>query len=78
MIFPISIKDELYRINIREEFSNIGINYIGPIEIGSFLRSGSAATKNAPPYAIIGGNPAKIIKYRFSEKTIDWIESNLW
>ena len=28
-------------------------------------------TKDVPPYAIVGGNPAKIIKYRFSEDIID-------
>ena len=27
-------------------------------------------TKNVPPYAIVGGNPAKVIKFRFSERII--------
>ena len=26
--------------------------------------------KDVPPYAIVGGNPAKLIKYRFSEEQI--------
>lgn len=31
---------------------------------GSIIAAGSVVTKEVPPYAIVGGNPAKIIKYR--------------
>lgn len=31
---------------------------------GSILAAGSVITKDVPEYAIVGGNPAKIIKYR--------------
>ncbi len=34
----------------------------------------SVVTKDIPPYAIVWWNPAKIIKYRFSEDTIKYIE----
>ena len=27
-------------------------------------------TKDVPPYAIVGGNPARVLKYRFDEETI--------
>jgi hypothetical protein len=27
-------------------------------------------TKNVPPYAVVGGNPAKVIKYRFDQCVI--------
>ena len=37
---------------------------------GAVIASDSVVVKNVPPYAIVGGNPAKIIKYRFSEKII--------
>lgn len=37
---------------------------------GAIIASGSIVTKDVPPYAIVGGNPAKIIKYRFNEETI--------
>ena len=34
------------------------------IETGAVIGAGSIVTKNVPPYAIVAGNPAKIIKYR--------------
>ena len=37
---------------------------------GSVVAAGSIVTKDVPPYAIVGGNPAKVIKYRFTENEI--------
>jgi len=51
---------------------------------GAVIATCSVVTKDVPPYAIVGGNPAKVVKYRFSEKVIaslleikwwDWPES---
>ncbi|EGP5048105.1 CatB-related O-acetyltransferase [Enterococcus faecium] len=38
---------------------------------GAVVAAGSVVTKNVPPYAIVGGNPAKVIKYRFSPEIIE-------
>ena len=38
---------------------------------GAIIASDSVVVKNVPPYAIVGGNPAKIIKFRFSEDVIE-------
>jgi len=35
-------------------------------------------TKDVPDFAVVAGNPAKLIKYRFSEKTITKIKSSKW
>ena len=34
---------------------------------GAVIAAGAVVTKDVEPYAIVGGNPAKLIKYRFSE-----------
>jgi len=34
---------------------------------GAIIAAGSVVTKNIPPYSIAGGNPAKVIKFRFDE-----------
>lgn len=35
---------------------------------GAVIAAGAVVTKDVEPYAIVGGNPAKVIKYRFEEK----------
>lgn len=45
---------------------------------GSIVGATSTVTKDVPPYAIVAGNPAKIIKYRFTEKQINSLLSISW
>lgn len=45
---------------------------------GAIIGMGSVVTKNIPPYAIVGGVPAKIIRYRFDKQTINKILESKW
>ena len=38
----------------------------------------AVVTKDVPPYAIVGGVPAKIIGYRYDEATIKWLLNVQW
>jgi virginiamycin A acetyltransferase len=45
---------------------------------GSVVGSGSVVTKDVPPYAIVVGNPAVVVKYRFTEEQIQKLLDISW
>lgn len=45
---------------------------------GAIIAAGSVVTKTVPPYAIVGGNPAKLIRYRFTPEQIVALERIQW
>lgn len=81
---PIVVEDEVWIGTGAMIFSGVRIGK------GAVIAAGSIVTKDVPPYAIVGGNPAKLIRYRFSEEIIkilmpicfvdfsaDWIKKNI-
>lgn len=60
----------------------IGANVIIPggvdIGTGAIVAAGAVVVKDVPPYAIVGGNPAQIIRYRFLEDEIKFLLESEW
>jgi virginiamycin A acetyltransferase len=45
---------------------------------GAIIASNATVTKNVAPYTIVGGNPAKEIKKRFSDEQIETLLKQQW
>jgi virginiamycin A acetyltransferase len=45
---------------------------------GAVIGAGTVVTKDVPPYAVVVGNPGRIVKYRFPKVVIDEIEQSEW
>lgn len=56
------------------------VRFVAGVKIsnGAVILSGSIVTKDVPPYAIVGGIPAKVLKYRYSTDDIKFLIETSW
>ena len=57
-----------------------GVTIKGGVRIGdgAIVAMNACVTKDVPPYAIVGGVPAKIIRYRFTDEQIKFLLDFQW
>ncbi|WP_316685166.1 DapH/DapD/GlmU-related protein [Undibacterium sp. Jales W-56] len=48
------------------------------IGCGAVVGAGAVVTKSVPPYGIVAGNPARLIRYRFDELTVERLIATQW
>ncbi|MDC5870133.1 CatB-related O-acetyltransferase [Vibrio europaeus] len=48
------------------------------ISDGAVIAANAVVTKDVPPYAIVGGVPAKIIRYRFDKELVEKLLETKW
>lgn len=78
-------KDDKY---VEKKYTIIGNDvYIGAnvfvldgvhISDGAVIGAGAVVTKDIPPYAVAVGVPAKVVKYRFDERTVKALLEKQW
>lgn len=52
-----------------------GVNSVGD---GAVVAAGAVVNKDVPPYAVVVGNPARLVRYRFDPATIERLVQEKW
>ena len=69
---PIVIKNDVWIAREAKILEGVTLNN------GCIVGAYSIVTKDVPPFAIVAGNPARLIRYRFEEEIIDKLQKIQW
>jgi acetyltransferase-like isoleucine patch superfamily enzyme len=45
---------------------------------GAVIAAGAVVVKDVPPYAVVAGNPARVVRMRFSDNTVERLLASKW
>lgn len=58
--------------------NSIIMPHVKEIGTGAVIGAGAVLNKDVPPYAVVVGNPARVVRYRFSKEEIEELLASRW
>jgi acetyltransferase-like isoleucine patch superfamily enzyme len=59
-------------------YNAIILSTVKTIGDGAVIGAGAVVNQNVPPYAVVVGNPARVVRYRFGTETIQALQASRW